>query len=142
MADVNYQTVVGIVVCKDELLLLKKQGKWIGWGFPQGAREENETNEEAVLRELKEETNLEGNILMQLPLKLSYEYKGKFGDEKGKKVHKDETFFLISVDKDNKIKLSLEHSDFKWEKFNDAKKLLMHENNKKALKVAIDELKK
>lgn len=142
MASLNYKTVVGIVVDGDDILLLKKQGKWIGWGFPQGAKEKGETREEAILREIKEETDIDGKIIMELPIKLSYDYEGKFGDEKGKDIHKDETFFIIKADKSQPIKLSIEHSDFKWCKIEEAKKLLMHQNNKKALKVAAEELKK
>ncbi|MEM3127250.1 MAG: NUDIX hydrolase, partial [Candidatus Woesearchaeota archaeon] len=109
MTTLIYQTVVGIVTDANQILLLKKQGKWIGWGFPQGAQEKNETKEQAILREIKEETNLSGKVIMELPIKLSYEYKGKFGEEKGKKDHKEETIFIIKANKNHKKNKTLQH---------------------------------
>jgi len=48
---------------KDEVLLLKRthpDGAFLGyWGFPGGETDASETNEQAAIRETKEETNLD-----------------------------------------------------------------------------------
>jgi len=54
--------VSGIIISNNQILLIhrKKEGKEY-WVFPGGGVEEGETNKEAVVREVKEETSLEVN---------------------------------------------------------------------------------
>ena len=57
-----------ICVSKERLLLVKRAvepGKGL-WGLPGGFIELNETPDQAAIRELKEETNLNGSIICQL----------------------------------------------------------------------------
>lgn len=61
------------VVCgilkNDEGYLIAKRGKGIHeniWEFPGGKVEHNETNEEAIIRELKEELNLDCRVIKYL----------------------------------------------------------------------------
>lgn len=64
-------TVDALVFRKDkqitEILLIRRRGKPFKdcWAFPGGFIEEDETVEEAIVRELKEETQLEGIELKQ-----------------------------------------------------------------------------
>ncbi|MBI4441054.1 NUDIX domain-containing protein [Candidatus Woesearchaeota archaeon] len=101
--------VVGIVHDRDHFLLLKKQGKWVGWQFPQGAHEAGETQEEAVLREIKEETGLDAAVEQVLPFKRDYWF-----TESGERIHKYLTYFLVKADMTQDIHLSREHSAFAW----------------------------
>lgn len=60
---------VGIIMIEDGKCLLIKRGKAPGkdtWAPPSGFMELHESLEEAVLRELKEETNLTGEIIGQI----------------------------------------------------------------------------
>jgi ADP-ribose pyrophosphatase YjhB (NUDIX family) len=52
--------VSAIIISNDQLLLIhrKKEGKEY-WVFPGGGVEEGETNEQAIIREMKEETSLD-----------------------------------------------------------------------------------
>jgi len=55
--SIRYQ---GAIVCNGHILLVKQRGasgyEW--WNVPGGGREEDETEEQCVIREIKEETNL------------------------------------------------------------------------------------
>ena len=59
------KVVVGIVTLGDEILLVKRkpgEGALL-WQFPGGSAEDGETIEEAVVRELKEETGADVKVL-------------------------------------------------------------------------------
>lgn len=130
-----YQTVVAIIYDKNEeynFLILKKKGRWVGWQFVQGAREKGESFEQAVKREVAEETGLDDvSVIAKLPVWTDYWYR-----EKGVLVHKFCSFYLVKADKSRPIKLSVEHSDYKWCDFRTAYKLLKF--NKEQLKKAFD----
>lgn len=80
------------------------------WEFPGGHLEDNETLKESLKRELQEEIDF---ILETDPIITHYYDKVKEKD--GKLVHHLEIDFIINVDRNNiNIKLSDEHSDYKW----------------------------
>lgn len=58
------EVVMCIVKHEDKLLLVHRKGKDVNlsWAFPGGTVEENETVEQVAVRELKEETNLDGKF--------------------------------------------------------------------------------
>lgn len=102
-------TVVGIIHDGEWFLLVKKKGTWIGWQFIQGAQEKGETQEEAVLREAKEETDLDCIIERKLGFKREYWFMWN-----GEKIHKPLTFFLLKTEKTKNVRVSEEHSTFAW----------------------------
>ena len=110
-----FQAVVGIVYSGDDFLILKKKGRWVGWQFAQGKLDEKESKEEALVREIQEETGLkEIKIVKKLPFRADYRFK-----ENKEEVHKFLTFYLVNVSKGD-IVLSHEHSDFKWCSYKEA----------------------
>ncbi len=66
------RAVVGIIHDGEWFLLMKKKGTWTGWQFIQGAEDGEETQEEAVTREAKEETGLECTIERKLGFMRDY----------------------------------------------------------------------
>lgn len=67
------------------------KGKY--WGFPKGHAEKQETNQEAAIRELKEETNLEIIRFFQKdPFVEQYQFQIE-----GKKVFKQVSYFAAEV---------------------------------------------
>ena len=97
--------VVAAIIHKDNKILATKRGygEFINqWEFPGGKIEENETKEEALIREIKEELNVEIEIT-NFALDLEYQYP---------------TFYLKMSCYDCTIKSGtpklLEHNDARW----------------------------
>ena len=133
----TYQTIVAIIYDKDDFLVLKKKGTWIGWQFVQGKKEEDEDWETAVKREVKEETGLTDIEITKKLDNIKADYWFVWEREK---IHKFLNYFLVKGNKKEKIKLSREHSNYKWCKYKEALKDLKY--NKEQFKKAYNELKK
>jgi 8-oxo-dGTP pyrophosphatase MutT (NUDIX family) len=104
----TYVIVVGIVNYKDKVLLLKRgierrssPGKW---QFVSGFIMEKESAEDAALREVKEETGLDGKIVRSGE---SFETT----DQWGRWIIAP---FLIKVDSDAVRIDTREHSEYRW----------------------------
>jgi 8-oxo-dGTP pyrophosphatase MutT (NUDIX family) len=98
------------------------------WDFPKGNIEQGEGLMDTVKREIWEETGLK-SISRIGDFKKSVEY---FYQRNGRKVHK-EVIFLLIKSFDNKVKLSFEHQNYGWFKFNEAVKVVTYSNSKRIL---------
>ena len=100
----------GVVVFDGRFLLLKTHKEL--WEFAGGEMIDGETPEQTLARELKEETGLRGDIIIDLPPNESV-------------IDGVNTFayvFLMEAD-DNTVNLSKEHTDFGWFTMEEAKLL-------------------
>lgn len=95
------------------------------WGFPKGHAEGNETPEQAALRELKEETNLElVRLLHKEPLTEQYTFMME-----GKRVHKRVSYFIAEVE--GKVELQTQEiHDGKWVPLPEAVAHVTHQEGK------------
>ncbi len=84
------------------------------WGFPKGHIEENETAEQAALREIREETGLSVRLLEGFSERIEYSF-----SEGKKKVRKEVSFFLAESHS-MEVRTSGEHSSHKWLHFSQA----------------------
>jgi dATP pyrophosphohydrolase len=140
----RYRKAVFIVIYfreknKVEYLLLKRKLHWSGWEFSKGGVRFLETREHAVKRELKEETGLDAVKIKKFDFDGKFKYDKKYSDRKG---FLGQTFSLYSAEvSKKKVKLGIEHSDFKWLSFNEAIKRLKWTNQKKSLKIVNSWLK-
>ncbi len=104
----TYATVVGIVKFDDKILLLKRNGDRTTspnlWQGVSGALKEREAAEDAVLREVKEETGLDGRIIKAGEII-------DVSDEFGRWIVIP---FLVSVDSDDVMIDENEHTEFRW----------------------------
>ncbi|MEK6857205.1 MAG: NUDIX hydrolase [Nanoarchaeota archaeon] len=111
---------------KQVKVLIRNKGKYLllkktrdihpdhigGWETPGGKIEVGENAEKAVLREVKEETKLNCKIIKELKhLKLE------------KDGVKTSTRVYLAEAKNRKVKLSDEHSDFRWVSYDEIDKL-------------------
>ncbi|MFX1489011.1 MAG: bis(5'-nucleosyl)-tetraphosphatase [Promethearchaeota archaeon] len=121
---------VAAIVYNEEEYLLLKYG--LGhWEFVKGHKEENETDEETILRELEEETGITDAEILD-GFKEKYDYGFTF---KGQRIHKFVNCYLIRVfTKD--VKLSYEHVDYCWLTIHEAIKRVTYNNAKRLLKKA------
>ncbi len=89
------------------LLLQTKEDRQCIWQNITGSVDEGETFHKAALRELKEETGLRADSLIDLDL--SYEYHDRWDRD----VHEQVYLCKLSFTPE-KIDLSEEHQDYKW----------------------------
>jgi len=101
------------------------------WDFPKGHLEKGEKEIETVKREIKEETGLR-DIKFTEGFKEWVKY---FFKLKEKTVFKIVTFYLVEAETE-KVKISFEHTDFKWLPYQEAIEQLTFKNAKEILKRA------
>lgn len=105
------------------------------WGFPKGHIEENETEIDAAIREVKEETGLE--VLIHEDFKTSMEY---MISESA--IRKEVILFLGTPMSTTVTIQESEIAMYKWVTFTDTLNLFEYENQKQSLKQAHEFLKK
>jgi len=106
--DTNNSVVI-VVMNKNKFLTVQrsKTDYWmpLHWSYPGGHIMEGESPYQAAKRELKEETGLKGNFLVQLGVKY-----GKDGNK----------LYLFKCEEyDGDVSLNFEHSDYKWIEIDD-----------------------
>jgi len=122
-------------------LLLHRKLHWQGWEFPKGGCLAREKTENAVKRELKEETGLKAISIKQFPITGSFVYDKKTQAERKFKGFRY-VLFACSV-KRGKIKLDKkEHDNYKWCSYPQAIRLLTWPNQRKCLKIVNNAIRK
>ncbi len=109
------------------------------WGFVKGWIEENESIQDTIRREAKEEANLDNLEFIK-----GFEYKQHWVYRKDNEmIGKDVIFYLTKISNEDakKVKISFEHNEFKWASFDDTMKLLKIKDNQKMLIKAYDFIK-
>jgi putative (di)nucleoside polyphosphate hydrolase len=103
---------------EDRLFFLaKRKGVRRGWQFPQGGIDDNETPQEALLRELKEEIGTDAvEIIAEYPDWIKYD----FPETSSNKIYpfkgQNQKYFLVQLKPDAKIDLTL-HSTPEFEEY-------------------------
>jgi bis(5'-nucleosidyl)-tetraphosphatase len=106
---------------KREYLLLNYLGGH--WGFPKGHIELNENPIKTAIREIKEETGLDVEIIPGFERKITYSFR-----HKGEFVIKDVIFYLAKA-KSQKVRLSEEHKGYVWLPYKSAYNLITYEKD-------------
>ena len=122
-------SVAAIVYHENEYLLLKYG---LGhWEFVKGHKEANESDEQTILRELREETGIIDAIIIK-GFEESYDYKFTFDSQR---IHKYVRCFLINSNTKN-VKISYEHEAYIWLPLDRAITQVTFKNAKNLLKRA------
>ena len=121
---------------KPYFLILKREKEWKGWEFPKGGVKEGETPEQAVLREIYEETGIKKiKIFKKLDMKKEFIKEGNLVIHD---VFLVETSMNIPV---NIPQVDREHSTYLWTDKEGIAKRLTWDNDKKIFQEALLEIK-
>ncbi|MDG6905758.1 MAG: NUDIX domain-containing protein [Nitrososphaerota archaeon] len=101
------------------------------WDFPKGAVENGETEQQAAIREIFEESSLRiSEFVPNFRKEIEYHYRRQEG-----LVHKRVIFFLAESSAIS-VKISFEHSGYDWLFYDQALRRLTFENAKSVLREA------
>lgn len=107
------------------------------WDFPKGAVENGETEQQAAIREIFEETGLRVNGFdPNFRKEIEYNYRRQSG-----LAHKRVIFFLAHSDTST-IRISFEHSGYEWLTFDQTVRRLTFDNARSVLREANSRLSK
>jgi 8-oxo-dGTP pyrophosphatase MutT (NUDIX family) len=119
---IPYRTTRG----KREYLVLKSRTS--DWEFPKGGIEKDEELQQTALRELEEETGIEGIELIDgFREDYSYVFESD-GETINKTVH-----LFIGHTHEASAKISTEHNDYQWRTYEQAYNTLTHKSTKEIL---------
>ena len=129
-------TVLFIEESKEKLFLLLHYPTG-HWDFVKGKIENNESLEQAAIRETKEETGITDiEFIKGFTEKIEYSFKFN-----GDIVQKEVIFFLAKTNT-KQVMISNEHLDYVWLDFNNALNKITYENAKNILKKSKNYLEK
>ena len=110
------------------------------WQNVTGAVEDGETPEDAAFRELKEETGIDRDMVLDFQKLFSFKYMDR------RNMNVEETVFSARVKKGTAVDLTKniygEHETFKWCSAPEAEKMMKWETNSRAVKAVMANLKK
>ena len=121
----------GCVVIENEKVLLIKQTKG-HWGLPKGHVEEGETEHETAIREVKEETNYDVEIVNEKRYVERYIIDNK--------IDKEVVYFIAKKTGGSPEKQEAEVADIKWCSFDEAIETVTFDNLKQLLKNVYKEI--
>jgi bis(5'-nucleosidyl)-tetraphosphatase len=103
-------------------LLLQNVGRW---DFPKGGVEKGESEVQTVMREVREETGIQGiKIVPGFRKVIEYFYR-----RDGKNIHKQVVYLLATTD-DEEVKISFEHQGYGWFPYQQALDRASYDNSK------------
>ena len=128
----KYEKCCGCIIIHENKVLLVQHNAG-HWGFPKGHVEENETEVETAIREVKEETNID--VIVKENKRYVIEYYPK------EDTFKQVVFFLATCKTKELKKQEAEIKNIEWISFEDALEKITHDNSKKLLEQVIQDIK-
>lgn len=120
--------VQAIMFQKNKFLLLHRASNWVGWEFCKGAIEEGESKEQALAREINEETGIADFEVLE---KLDSTY--QIISSKGFLVTMHVYLVKVEGKEDYHVQVdNMEHDGFAWVRIKEAMEMV-RENEKKVL---------
>lgn len=120
-----------IIIENNKVLLIQQTDN--AWGFPKGHIENNETEQETAIRETKEETNLDVEIISNKKYIINY----KINNE----IDKEVVLFLAKKTPDKIKKQDEEIKNIRWVDLNQAFDIITYENTKDIYKEVLKDIK-
>jgi 8-oxo-dGTP pyrophosphatase MutT (NUDIX family) len=128
----------GVVVRTDagvEVCLIQPTGRTV-WGLPKGGVESGETLPQTALREVAEETGIEGEVDGELG---SIEY-SFYSRETSSRIHKTVHYYLMHATGGDTARHDHEVSEARWVELAEALKLMTYPNEREIVRRAADAL--
>lgn len=119
-----------IIIENNKVLLIQQTDN--AWGFPKGHVENNEKEQETAIRETKEETNLDVEIISNKKYITNY----KINSE----IDKEVIFFLAKKTSDKIKKQDEEIKNIKWVDLTKAFDIITYENTKNLYKEVLKDI--
>ena len=122
----------GIVLFHENKVLLLKYKGGGHWDFPKGHIENNESETETALRELKEETGIsEVTLFSDFREIIEYSFR------KGRSTIKKQVIYFLGETEETNITLSHEHTNFLWVNSDNALHTITYQTSKSILNTAL-----
>ncbi len=117
----NIESAGGVVFRKrkETIEILLIQDRFGYWTFPKGKKEQGETDEQAALREIQEETQLSGKIIKRLPTTIY-----QFHNQNDRAIQKVVVYFLVQYQHGLERPQCEEIANVKWFSVDEAEKIL------------------
>ncbi len=103
------------------------------WDFPKGHIEEGEDALAAMIREVKEETGLDVDVVFGFSERIDYYFRARYDNHRLK--HKIVDYFLAKAPSAD-VELSHEHMGYEWLEYEHALGKITHANSRNVLKKA------
>ena len=122
---------------------IRPQGRPGVWALPKGKIDAGESTVEAALREVREETGVEGRLVEKLG-DIRYTYTATWEPMKGEKIFKVVTFFLLTAGRGRIGEIDeamrVEVSEARWLPLDEAPRRLTHKGEREMAARAIERL--
>ena len=115
----------GCIVINDQNKVLLIHSNKGHWGFPKGHMEEGETEIQTAKREVREETNIDVEVIEE------YRYTQKYNVNED--IVKEVVLFLGKSLEDNQKPQLEEVSEVKWFEFEEAVNIITYDNSREIL---------
>jgi bis(5'-nucleosidyl)-tetraphosphatase len=107
------------------------------WAFPKGRIEDGESEVDAAVREIREETGIDD--IEPIP---SFRVESAYSFERnGRRIEKRVAYFMAEV-RSTKVFLSSEHMESRWLSASDAARLLTYDESRRVLECAVQHLER
>jgi 8-oxo-dGTP diphosphatase len=122
---------------------IRPQGKPGIWALPKGKIDPGESAAEAALREVREETGVEGRLVEKLG-DVRYTYTATWEPVKGERIFKVVSFFLLTAGRgrigaiDDAMRVEVDEA--RWLPLDEAQRLLTHKGEREMAARAIERL--
>lgn len=128
----------GVIVRTDagvEVCLIRPVGRTM-WGLPKGGVESGETLPQTALREVAEETGLEGEVDRELG-SIGYSF---YSREASSRIHKTVHYYLMHATGGDTARHDNEVSEARWVGLTEALRLMTYPNEREMVRRAADAL--
>ena len=125
------------------LAAIRPRGKERVWALPKGHIDEGESPAETAMREVREETGVEGRLVEKLG-DIRYVYTANWDERKGERIFKVVSFFLLRAGRGRigeiDEAMQIEVAEARWLPLEDAPRLLAYRGERDMAGEAIAEL--